>query len=633
MRKLFTLALLLGVASSLRAQIINAASCSSTDVQTAFNSVVNSTTTVNIPACSGGVGWATQVTLTVPSGNTNLSILGAGSLTTSGGSDQTVIVDNYNSNSSLLTITTNSTTSAKVRIAGITFKGGSGLLKFNGVIQVNGSSQNFRWDHSHFNIQSYSPQIDASAVRTNNCVWGVFDHNIFDMHGVGNGVQVWEGNCYGDTNGNGDGAWNHATDFGSAEYIYLETNTFNSDFHNGFINDCLIGGRIVARFNTINASTLQGHATGSTPDFRSCRAFEYYQNTLNQTFTGNPTNVALFITGGTGVVWGNTANPTGVDGSSTGYVNFISWVNDRYDGSSNYGPNMVPPPNGWGFCGTHQTGVASAWDGNTNSDGYPCIDQVGRGQGDLLSGNMPTKCNITQNPTCNIFTGQQAHQAQEPWYEWLDAWATPDTWGGSFTGIGDGTVNQIAINRDYYVSSNPGSGSNCSGFTGGTGVGCGARSSRPALCTTGVAWWSTDQGSWNTSGSGGQGVLDKCTSTNTWTNAFYVPYSYPHPLVSGGGGPTTFTLSISAVGGTVTGTNCTSGTKNSGTVIGSCTANPNPGFTFGGWSGTGSASGVSGTAPVTFTITSDSTLTATFNPIAGIPSALHGVFVPGGVIR
>lgn len=64
-------------------------------------------------------------------------------------------------------------------------------------------------------------------------------------------------------------------------------------------------------------------------------------------------------------------------------------------------------------------------------------------------------------------------------------------------------------------------------FNGTVGVGRGARSARPPTCTTGVAWWSTDQGSWNQGGSGVQGVLDKCTSTNTWTNAWYTPYTYP----------------------------------------------------------------------------------------------------------
>jgi len=69
-------------------------------------------------------------------------------------------------------------------------------------------------------------------------------------------------------------------------------------------------------------------------------------------------------------------------------------------------------------------------------------------------------------------------------------------------------------------------------FNGTAGVGVGVLASRPSTCTTGVGYWATDQGSWNTSGSGGQGVFYKCTATNTWT-LYYTPYTYPHPLTSG----------------------------------------------------------------------------------------------------
>ena len=71
-----------------QAQTINAASCSSTDVQAAFNSVTATTTTVKIPGCPAGVGWSAQVSLNVPSGSTTLSIIGAGNLSTTGGGDQ-----------------------------------------------------------------------------------------------------------------------------------------------------------------------------------------------------------------------------------------------------------------------------------------------------------------------------------------------------------------------------------------------------------------------------------------------------------------------------------------------------------------------------------------------------------------
>src|SRR5690242_6672459 len=95
-----------------QAQTINAASCSSTDVQAAFNSVTATTTTVKIPGCPAGVGWSAQVSLNVPSGSTTLSIIGAGNLSTTGGGDQTVIVDNFNSSNPLLAINTNSTQSS-----------------------------------------------------------------------------------------------------------------------------------------------------------------------------------------------------------------------------------------------------------------------------------------------------------------------------------------------------------------------------------------------------------------------------------------------------------------------------------------------------------------------------------------
>jgi hypothetical protein len=88
----------------------------------------------------------------------------------------------------------------------------------------------------------------------------------------------------------------------------------------------------------------------------------------------------------------------------------------------------------------------------------------------------------------------------------------------------------ITQNRDYfnYVEN----------FNGTQGVGCGTLAARPSTCTTGVAYWATDQSCLNLAGQTGayatspiSGTLYKCTAPNTWT-AYYTPYAYPHPLRS-----------------------------------------------------------------------------------------------------
>lgn len=66
-------------------------------------------------------------------------------------------------------------------------------------------------------------------------------------------------------------------------------------------------------------------------------------------------------------------------------------------------------------------------------------------------------------------------------------------------------------------------------WNGTVGVGVGVVAFRPSTCTTGVAYWATDEGEWDsTNGATADGRLYKCTATDTWT-LFYTPYTYPHP--------------------------------------------------------------------------------------------------------
>jgi hypothetical protein len=124
--------------------------------------------------------------------------------------------------------------------------------------------------------------------------------------------------------------------------------------------------------------------------------------------------------------------------------------------------------------------------------------------------------------------GTWVHNALEPVYEWLNA--LPGI--GQEIGPPDSSdALTIHANRDYYQYT--------TSFNGTSGTGSGLLSARPATCTAGpggtfgagppefggspgVAYWATDNN-----------TLYVCTATNTWT-AYYTPYTYPHPLVTGG---------------------------------------------------------------------------------------------------
>ena len=490
--------------SMAHAATITAASCSVTAVQSALNQA-SAGDTVRIPG--GTCSWGSGFSWSAPP---NVTLIGAGNLATIGGGDATVIVDDSPSGAPLLTIDTSG--SGTFRLAGITFRGGSGRIKEGGMIYVGGSSTQVRIDHNHINKSTYSPQNSGKFMVLGGTITGLVDQNLFSAGSAIGWIHIVNGGSTGDQ------AWAAPTGFGGGNFLFLENNRLVGLVDRGFsppaytatLTDCHTGGRYVARYNTIIAGAVgQTHPTGHAGHDRGCRAHELYGNTVTSPVdsrTEQPNFAFEYNNSGTALVWGNSFDQV--------YKN-IFVLNAIRRNNGTYGQSATP--NGWGYCGTEFNGTGSKWDGNTNSvSGYPCLDQPGRGQGDLLSGDFPNEIN---SRTGSI---SWPNQKLEPIYEWLNVGSVASGWGGGY--MNNQAPSRIAANRDYYLYT--------PGFSGAAGVGSGPRSNRPTICTPGVAYWSTDQGgNWHTqNGLGNDGTLDICTAPNTWTNGAYTPYTYPHPL-------------------------------------------------------------------------------------------------------
>jgi hypothetical protein len=515
--------------------VINAASCNESDVNTALGRASSGSVTVTVP--SGTCAWTSPLSYTVPSGVTSLTIQGntvvnctgtpGTSSYTCAATDNTIIQDSAQSNTSNLTIATGSA-STFFRITGLTIEGGNIVntnnAKYNGIVLfAGGNSQNLRIDHCHINATTYSPSFSAVMLQTDEQSEGVLDHNVFDL---GNNATYNQGfrafNAIGDSIGNGDGTFMAATYFGSAKFIYMESNQING----GYANDCAEAGRLVERYNTFVSpnNAMQTHPTKTyAGPARGCRAVEFYHNYLN----GDSTYVVLGGQGAPWMVWGNIVN------SSNNTASYF-WGGGTYRNSelTNGEPPNSSPPNGWAFCGTtvashfNTTGTgASSWDGNSSAaTGYPCLDGMGRGQQTqgMNGANFPNRINTV--------TGTKSWPAQylEPIYLFMNTLPS-----GLYTrevNISDMTTT---LNRDIYADNTGCAGSGCSSLTTGTGYGTLAQ--RPSACTAGPG------GTYGQSPTGSYGVayfatdtntLYVCTATNSWT-AVYTPYTYPHPLATG----------------------------------------------------------------------------------------------------
>ena len=356
----------------------------------------------------------------------------------------------------------------------------------------------YRIDHNAFDNTSYGDAIQAVGGRTI-ADQGLIDHNTFldtrvTILGQGTG-----------SSGAGDTRWSEALNLGMVSATYIEDNEFTNTTAPGAKHNSIDGNRgseTVARFNTFHSGRFEQHSL-QAEQTRAVKKWEFYGNRLDNSLGANYS--PFLIRGGTGVIFHNQTDG-GFSNTQT-----VEWSNIR---SSEMADPGLGFPN-YGFCDGITHPIVA--DQNTSGfNGWRCRDQIG----------------ASTDASFWDYTNPAPLQASVPAYIWRNIRTdTGNDIGYSFrcTDCTNFLTYHVLADRDFYADA--------PSFNGTSGVGEGLLVNRPASCTTGVAYWATDQGSWNTSSSNPYGVnaagedgrLYVCGASNNWVLA-YTPYTYPHPL-------------------------------------------------------------------------------------------------------
>jgi hypothetical protein len=327
-------------------------------------------------------------------------------------------------------------------LSGMTWQGSgkfrAGDVPDNGIIAFygDGAHRQFRLHHLKFvprggcNPSNANDCRSVAGMMLYNIAAGVIDNNIFDLlPGQGTGFYNKLPSYLG-VGTSGDNSWAQPSTMGTVGLdgnglpgaLYVETNQFlaapSSVYQFGA--DGWAGQRIVYRNNIVKNTQLANHGTDSGGrDARSARHYEFYNNAFTfesgSTVNAGPVGAGR---GGTGVMFNNTVT-----------VN-AGAVNSLFANVSVF--RAGDDPKDYAFFG--KCDGTSAWDGNTGAPGgYPCLDQSGRGQGDLISGANPTPA--------------WPHQAAEPIYAWnntINGTVSPLVVGNA------GTPPVVQEGRDFY---------------------------------------------------------------------------------------------------------------------------------------------------------------------------------------
>jgi hypothetical protein len=506
---------------------LTAASASRSDV----NDCVTASTygdTINVPAGTPAA-WDTEIKITK-----YVSIIGAGY-------ENTVLTGNLPGQASFFEYEPDATSLAaqgNFRISGFTFDA-DGLATWSIHLKNNTGDVNpignIRIDNNKFIKNKSSGNDSGQVVRISGDVYGVFDNNVVEacrgLYFRGRYYLSWE---------------ELSIEKGTVNQFYIEDNVFAVDnsYCAAVSNLVHVGGgsgaRYVIRFNIItdplayspihdahgNQSPVRAEFRNNGVGSRAIMGIEIYENTL----TGVARDSQLIdLRGGTAMIFNNTSTTEG---------SYNVKVKIREEDSSdrwNFATTIVE--NG----GTKYECILSHTSGD--ADDEPGVGAVWTTYWETPPSKTPsTLYDQKGNPpgTSGEYedwvTGQDyvyypAYDMVDDTYIWNNYTdGSPET---EIFVAGEGGYKDsdwfIQPDRDYWFTTGTAQTDSSTPFNGTTGVGYGIIDYRPSTCTTGVGYWATDEGGWNSNQSGADGQLYKCTSTDTW-EVYYTPYTYPHPL-------------------------------------------------------------------------------------------------------
>lgn len=481
----------------------NAATCGAADVQAAIDLATSQGDVVQIPA--GSCTWTISVHINA---NKGITLQGAGE-------GSTIITDGMAHNTALYTNNCTITASCGwgtllyvgfdsanthiTRVTAMTFIPFGTDDSTNYMLWVHGTGvDKYRIDHLTFDGDMKRRAIAVVTADGGVSEFsGVVDH-VTCHHTGTNGAQCFNVNYASDAFAR---VFKQSVELGTNSVPYWED--LICTFDNVKADSCFDnydGHGLVLRYSAFSGIGNGNHGVDSGK--REARQLEYYRNT----YTNSGANLAQYHNFRTGpnIIFDETYS-----GPSTGVYNISIY---RTSSSNTF----------FGTPGGNCTG-ANSYDGNIGTaeqgnEGYPCLGQVGW--------YFPAPAGCSSQATCNAANGSNA--IHNPAYVWNNVKSgssqrlSTGSYPAAYVHINSATApSKIDIYDDVSAS--------CSGASCTVGIGRGTLTNRPASCTTGVAYWATDQGNWNKIPGGEQGVLYKCTATDTWT-LYYTPYEYPHPL-------------------------------------------------------------------------------------------------------